>query len=293
MISDAFQTHLDSGATTLARAWAVERRDKEVLGFTDHDRDLSFDGLTFRAGAGMTARALAQSAGLSVDNSEAAGALSGGAITERDIRAGLYDGAGLRIWLVNWADVSQRVLQFRGRLGELRRRGAAFEAELRGLAEQLNTAQGVVYQRPCSAVLGDARCRFDLQTAGYTTDEHVGTVTERRIFRFAGMTEFAPAWFAAGTMTVLDGPAEGEIAVVKNDRFEGDERVIELWQALGGAIGPGERVRLEAGCDKAAETCRLKFDNFNNFRGFPHIPGEDWLVAYPVQGNGNDGGSLQ
>jgi uncharacterized phage protein (TIGR02218 family) len=39
---------------------------------------------------------------------------------------------------------------------------------------------------------------------------------------------------------------------------------------------------LEAGCDKRAETCRLKFANFLNFRGFPHVPGEDWLASYPT-----------
>jgi uncharacterized phage protein (TIGR02218 family) len=50
-------------------------------------------------------------------------------------------------------------------------------------------------------------------------------------------------------------------------------------------------VRIEAGCDRRAKTCRLKFANFDNFRGFPDIPGEDWLVSYPVRGKGNSGGS--
>jgi len=293
MISDAFQAHLNSGATTLARAWAVTRRDGTMLGFTDHDRDLAFEGITFRAGTGMSARALAQSSGLAVDNTEAAGALSDAGITEDDIRAGRYDGAGIRIWLVNWADVAMRRLQFAGELGELRRRGAAFEAELRGLSERLNTEQGFLYQRPCAAILGDARCRFDLATPGFTTERTVARVEGRRVFRFAGMQGFAAGWFAFGRLLVLEGPAAGEIAVIKNDRAEDGVRVIELWQALGGEIIAGARVRLEAGCDKALETCRLKFDNVHNFRGFPHLPGEDWLTSYPVQGGGNDGGSLQ
>ncbi len=44
-------------------------------------------------------------------------------------------------------------------------------------------------------------------------------------------------------------------------------------------------LRLEAGCDKRAVTCRYKFDNFVNFQGFPHIPGDDWLVAGPRGGS--------
>jgi hypothetical protein len=36
----------------------------------------------------------------------------------------------------------------------------------------------------------------------------------------------------------------------------------------------------------------LKFNNILNFQGFPHIPGEDWLMAYPSSAREMDGGSL-
>jgi uncharacterized phage protein (TIGR02218 family) len=52
-------------------------------------------------------------------------------------------------------------------------------------------------------------------------------------------------------------------------------------------------IRLEAGCDKRFETCRLKFANLLNFRGFPDIPGDDWLVSTPATGAQNAGGSLR
>ena len=57
-------------------------------------------------------------------------------------------------------------------------------------------------------------------------------------------------------------------------------------------IAEGDLVRLEAGCDKRTETCRLKFNNFLNFQGFPHVPGEDWLMGYPSENQPLDGGSL-
>lgn len=83
--------------TTRARAWRLQRADGLVLGFTDHDRDLTFDGTTFRAASGMTAKALAQATGLAVDNTEAVGALSDAGLTEADILAGHWDGAALTI----------------------------------------------------------------------------------------------------------------------------------------------------------------------------------------------------
>ena len=284
--------HLATGATSVCRAWAVVRRDGVVFGFTDHDRNLQFEGITFRADTGMTARALSQTTGLSVDNSEALGALSSAAVTEGDLIAGRFDGAEVRAWLVNWADVGQRVLQFRGAMGEIVRAGGAFRAELRGLSEAMNQAQGRAYQRGCAAILGDAGCRFDLARPGYAVELAAEAVAERRLFRFAAIGGFADRWFEKGRFAVLSGAAAGVVGLIKNDRIGDGGRTIELWERIGPAIATGDRLRLEAGCDKSAETCRAKFGNFVNFRGFPQIPGEDWLISYPVSAGVNDGGSL-
>jgi uncharacterized phage protein (TIGR02218 family) len=88
MSGEALYRHLEDGATTVCRAWMVRRTDGTLMGFTDHDRDLVVDGVPCRADTGMTARALQQTTGMSVDNSEAAGALSDAAIREEDILAG-------------------------------------------------------------------------------------------------------------------------------------------------------------------------------------------------------------
>ena len=170
VVSAELQAHLSTGITTVCRCWSVVRRDGEVFGFTDHDMALSFEGISFKADTGLTARALQQTSGLSVDNSEALGALSDLSITEADIAAGRFDGAEVRAWLVNWADLGQRALQFRGSIGELQRSGGAFQAELRGLTEALNQPQGRVYQKPCTAVLGDKDCRFAFDVPGYVAE---------------------------------------------------------------------------------------------------------------------------
>jgi len=73
----ALQEHLQEKLTSVARCWALTRRDGRVFGFTDHDRELSFDGIVFRADSGMTARVLEQVTGLAVDNTEAIGARAG------------------------------------------------------------------------------------------------------------------------------------------------------------------------------------------------------------------------
>jgi uncharacterized phage protein (TIGR02218 family) len=284
--------HLATGATTICQCWAVSRRDGVVLGFTDHDRDLAFEGIVFRAASGMTARALQTGTGLAVDNSEAVGALSDASVSEADLMAGRFDGAEVQNWIVNWQDVGQRLMQFRGTFGEVSRAGGAFRAELRGLSEGLNQVQGLAYQRACSAVLGDARCGVDLRRAGMALEAPIAARGAAGVYSVAAVAGFAEGWFQRGRAQVMTGAAAGLVGLVKFDQTEGLLRRMDLWVDFARAPAVGDVMRLEAGCDKLAATCRDKFGNFAKFRGFPHIPGEDWLTSYPVSGKSNDGGSL-
>jgi len=255
-----------------------------VLGFTDHDRELVVDGVACRADTGMTARALQQTTGLSVDNSEAFGALSAAAITEDDLTAGRFDGAEVQAYLVNWAAPQDFLLQFRGSLGEISRIDGSFKAELRGLTELLNRPQGMAYTPGCSAVLGDGQCRFDLTQPGYFAEATIDAVDDGRVFSFLNFASYDERWFEGGRFAAISGAADGLVGVVKIDRQEGMRRRIELWQSLRAPIAAGDTVLIHAGCDKSTTSCRIKFANFLNFRGFPHIPGEDWLASYPVPG---------
>lgn len=265
---------------TVARAWAVTRRDGLALGFTDHDQELRFQGLTFRPETGLSAKAIVQAAGLSVDNTEAIGALSDDAITEADLLAGRWDSAEVRLWDVDWTNPSLHQLIFRGHLGEVSRSGASFRAELRGLTEGLNTVQGRVYHPRCSADLGDGDCRMDLGRPGYHAETEILTEVDGARFRLIGLDGHDQHWFERGRLTVLSGAAAGLQAMVKSDlpHTKGG-REVELWTALGIRPAVGDRVRLVVGCDKTAATCRRKFGNFLNFRGFPHLPTEDWLIT--------------
>lgn len=289
---DDLLAHLGTGATTTCQCWSVARKDGVVVGFTDHDRDLSFEGITFKASSGMTARALQQGTGLAVDNTEAVGALSDASVSEADLLAGRYDGAEVENWLVNWQDVSQRIVQFRGSFGEVTRAEGAFRAELRGLSEALNQVQGLAYQRSCSAILGDARCRFDLETPGFVAETAILGLDGNGTYRIASQPAISNGWFERGRAVVLSGAAAGLVGLIKVDRETGPSRAVTLWVDLAVAPALGDLIRLEAGCDKLARTCQAKFNNFRNFRGFPHIPGEDWITSYPVSGKSNDGGSL-
>lgn len=289
---DDLLAHLAGGTTTTCRCWGVTRTDGAFLGFTDHDRDLSFDGQTYRAATGMSARALQMGTGLSVDNSEAMGALSSASISEADIAAGRFDGAEVLCWMVNWSDPAARMLLFRGNFGEVTRQAGAFSVELRGLTDALNQMGGQVYVRSCTAVLGDARCRFDLDQAGFSFEVPLAGRDALGRYLFDALPGTEERWFERGRISVVGGSAAGQVGLVKFDQTIDGLRTVELWSKFALDPEPGDLIRLEAGCDKANTTCKLKFNNFLNFRGFPLLPGEDWLTSYPVSSTVNDGGSL-
>ncbi|MEL6265516.1 MAG: DUF2163 domain-containing protein [Pseudomonadota bacterium] len=291
-IPEALQARLDSGCTTLCRCWQIERADGMVLGFTDHDRDLEFDGVVHAAASGLTASAAEQSAGLSIDSQTVEGALSAASITEADLDLGRYDRAAVRQYLVDWRDVAVRVVTGAGTIGRVTRRGHAFEAEVVGLSEVLNRPVGRAFLRTCDLALGSAACGVDLADPAWSGEGTVVAVEDGLRLRASGLGAFAAGLFEGGGLAWLDGGAAGVEGSVRHHARSGGETVIETWSGVPEAVVAGDRFRVSAGCDKRLETCRDRFANLMAFRGFPHLPGDDWVTGYADNGGGHDGGSL-
>ena len=288
-ISAGLLAHLASGATTLCHCWRVVRRDGLVLGFTDHDLDLAIAGTLYAARTGLDAAQAETSLGFAVGGTEIAGAFVAQMLVEADLGNGLYDGATVEIWLVNWADATQRLLLDIGTLGQVRRSEYAFTAEVRTLAHEFEQERGRLYQAGCAADLGDARCRFALVGAAYIASRTV-SATDGRIGFSASLSAYAPAWFTGGKLAWVSGANAGAQAEVKQHAASG---LLTLWTAMAQPIAVGDSFTVSAGCDKSFMTCQNKFANQVNFRGFPHMPGNDHVLAYPAQGDpALDGGSL-
>jgi uncharacterized phage protein (TIGR02218 family) len=290
-ISTDLQSHLDSGTTTLCRCWKIVRGDGAIQGFTDHDGAVTFDALVYEAVSGFTASEVQSTLGLAVDNLTVLGALSTDTLNDADLAAGLYDNAAIEIWRVNWSAPEQRVLMRKGSLGEVKRGKAAFQAEVRGLAHFLNQPVGRAYGYSCDADLGDARCTIDLTLPLY---RGVGTVTallDQRRFTVSGLDAFADQWFSGGKLVWSSGANAGRAMEVKRHGAAAGLVTLELWQAMSEALAIGDAFVVTAGCDKQFSTCKAKFANAVNFRGFAYMPGNDAVTAYPTKDQTLDGGS--
>ncbi|BCM87089.1 DUF2163 domain-containing protein [Methylobacterium indicum] len=291
-LSPSLAASLASGVTTLCQCWIVTRTDGLRLGFTDHDEDLVVDGVTCSAESGATGTAVEQGTGLAADSLEIVGALTSGRLAESELARGLFDGAAVAVWRVDWASPADRVLILSGTVGEVSRGPTAFTAEVRGLADRLNQPRGRVYQRSCDALLGDARCGIDAGAAAIRGAGTVATVRSARSVTASGLSAYVSRWFEAGRLVWTSGANAGAAVEVRAHGLAGGLASLDLWEPMPAPINPGDTFQVVAGCDKSLASCRDKFANVLNFRGFPDLPGNDYAVAYAVQGADNDGGRL-
>src|SRR6266496_2009599 len=158
-VSSQLATHLKLDSATLARLWKIVRKDSVTLAFTDHDQDLTFESVLYVAMGGFTATAVQHKADNSPDNMEVTGFLDSDAISETDLRAKLYDFCDVELRVVNWADLTMGCLKLiKGSLGNVTMVNGQFNAEIRGLNQQLTTLIGDTYGPVCRVDLFSTQC---------------------------------------------------------------------------------------------------------------------------------------
>lgn len=266
----ALAAHYATGGTTLATLWRVQRKDGSVFAFTDHDVAIRFGGITYSPSSAFDASAISTRSELNVDNLEVIGLIDDAGITEDDIEAGKWDGASVWIRRVNWRDLSMGAEILRvGEIGGIQRRSGQYVAEMRGLMQKLQTNVGRVITPTCDATLGDARCGVNLEALRVSAV--VTTATSRRLLTASGLAQ-AAGYFDRGDVTFVDGLNAGVRMEIKQHTASG---VLALQLALPYPLTPGDAFTVVPGCDKLKSTCKTKFSNVVNFRGFSFVPGQD------------------
>lgn len=297
-LSPAFQAHLDTGTTTIATCWKITLRNGAVLGFTDHDRAMVFDGVSFEPESGLAGTEVKTTLGFAISTQEVDGLLDSARITEPDIRAGHWSNAEVVEYLVDWSDVSIRETRRTSSIGRIQHGGQGFAAELRGLAHALTPAGGRFYKPTCDAEFGDSRCGLDLTDNRYKGS---GTVNATdgglHIFPVSLTTASGndtEGLFTGGKLTFTSGANIGLTFDIKAHIGSGGEAHLVLEGPTPFGINVADSFDATVGCPKLAEACFRLFDNMLNFRGFNRMPGNDrsMLQVDPEDEYGNDGSSL-
>lgn len=274
-ISSGLAAHLAGEVTTLAYLVKLTRRDGFVLAVTlDHDEDIVFGGVTYKAAFGGTPSVVETSSALNVDNMTAQVALMLLGVQEKDIAAGLWDGCDVRVMRVNWADLSQGAENIkRATFGEISVGRGIANYEMRGITQHLQQTLGDLVTPACNADFGDARCGMSIGVYTVTGTAGAGN----------GWTIFVPdrtepdGYYTGGKITFLSGANANLSQEVKSY----SPGVVNLQEPFPYPFAEGDRYALLAGCDKSADTCQNKFGNIVRFRGFPKVPGDDQVWKSP------------
>lgn len=259
---------------TAAAFWRIDRRDGVTLGFTTHDADLWFDGLLHRAAPGMVPSSIRKSAGFEADSAEVRGTLTHEAISAEDLAEGRFDGAFVRIGLVDW-ETRERTTLYTGTIGAVSQEDGTFSAELASRKEELARDPVPRTSPSCRASFCGPGCNLDPQR--FTREVSIAAVDAEDTSLLLGTTVDL-ALFAGGSLRWLEGPYAG--MTMKIAGWTGDR--LTLGDPLDRQPPPGTRAFLREGCNHTLGTCGTRFGNAANFRGEPFLPGNDLLTRYPA-----------
>ena len=258
--------------TSLALCWRVERRDGAGFGLTSHDTALRIGAIDYVAEPGMLPAAIERGLGLGESDGEIAGAITSAALAEADLVLGRWDGARVSLATVDWEDPDADSLTLiGGEIGEVRIEDTEFKAGLRGAAAKLSRSVCPETSSECRAELGDKQCRIDL--SGRVRRCVVSAIDAGELV----LDQVISPGFLGGRTRFLSGENCGLASVTV--ATAGNR--IALRDTMRGTIAIGDRIELREGCDKRFATCCVRFDNGVNFRGEPHLPGNDLLTRYP------------
>lgn len=273
--------------TYMSECIKITRRDGVVFRFTAHDVPLTIkepDGYyqQYESANAFTLTNLETSNGLAISNMDIDGMIDDDAITEEELRLGLFDNARVDLYLAYWMDRTVKVLPLRASwIGEIQAENNKFKVDLRGIAGKLAQMFTKVTALECRYDFADAKCGISAasQEESYTVQSIVSTDTfEVPIVKFDNFYQWGKCTFVTGSNAGM----EMEVLRQWQDR-------VQLFLPPAYPLQVGDTVRLIAGCNKTFPTCCSRFNNGRRFGGEPYLAGSDMLTRYPnrddAQGN--------
>lgn len=279
-ITSALASAIGNRTTTLAtcfkltlRAGTSTQAGASALYFTDHDQNLVFSAITYKAANSYERTATQTTEGLSVPTQELTGIVITSVITEADLREGCLDDARIETFLVDWTRPDQgRLMLRKGWLGEVTINEDGYKAELRGMTYKLQ--QNIVEKcsQTCRYTFGDARCTASVAiitcvvqsviTNGIYTAGASSLTLSNTVDRYAG-----------GLVTWLSGANLNRKQEVR--QWDGTDK-FQLFLKMADNITVGDIFKVTSGCNKTTSSslgCE-SHANILNYGGEPHVRGD-------------------
>lgn len=238
---------------------------------------------TYKAGGYIPSEYSYSSDG-SVQKLDISGLAQNGFFDSKLVKNNFYEGAEIFISICNYKDLTKRVSLSRGFIGnfEIDSNGK-FTCEYRGFSQKMNNSTAKLYSYDCRAELFDNQCK--VIEGNYVElgiiDEKVDNIT----YKISGLSNDAD-YYIGGKVVITSGEAK-QLTVQVRDAKKIDENTIQIEFIKSISISPktGDSLNIRPGCDKTLSTCISKFNNKENFRGEPFVPGDN---VFNILGDGQN-----
>lgn len=287
----ALMDHYQQTAVTVCQLLRIRTKTGQVYGFTDLDIDVRYDpsivdpggtgdnwGMVNHAAlnGGFSLARLDAAADLSVDNSEVSILPGDASVTVEQLMAGFLDSADVRIYRVNYMDLSMgHECVAVGNLGDTRVTNGFGTLEYRSLTDQLKEPMADLWSKTCPHVFGGPECPKGFTWAAGT----VTAVDDDEPARIFGSGVSASTdQYKFGIVQWLTGKNAGKEMEV--DQNTGGTFALSL--ELSYRIELGDTFRVREDCSKvyddSAHGCIHHWGESDRnlyFGGFPDIPTAD------------------
>lgn len=285
---------------------------------TSLDRDVEFEGMTFRAATGFDSSATVATSDLGVDNAEASTLQPvfpvPGGITREMVDRGDLDNVRFEVHWVDYEDVAAgSVLWSAGQLGEVQLTpGGLVKLELRSWSQLLRQKSVVqLYSRRCRADFGSGPigsgwlkeerfpCNYDLDENEEWVQAEVIAVGDETVreFTIKALDEDVPlaatdAYYAPGLFVFTAGDNAGQSPEIEANTPGTSMGVpfqaITLLMTTRNPIKVGDRGRIRRGCSKtwSGHNSCTTYANKQWFRGEKDIPVGDSVSLNVPRGTG-------
>lgn len=286
--------HLQGKVLTTALLFTISRTDGVTLGLTTANVPLTYapTGQTYDPLDSAAASQLRQTATTGVDNVTVAGVLRSTEITDGDLLAGRYDGAGISIDLVNYQEhpLVSKTNMVTGTLGEVTFADGQYQAEFRSLSARLQQKMGNLTSATCrvrqlfdttNCFVGGSSYYGDFIPANFRYNSvPVVSVPSQQTINFTAPGGTGTGSFDYGSCQFTTGANAGIFLEIKNSFLQGAAMQITFVSPWVFPVNVGDTAFLEQGCDRNFKTCVNKFKNGPNHQAEVYLPGNDRVLRW-------------
>lgn len=262
--------YLKKDLTTITTCWRITLSNGELISFTEHDKDITINGIEYKSDMLISSTAMESRSGLIPNNLDIE--LSLPLIDPCKTDGSDYEEASVEVELIDFANTSNIPIQiFCGYITSTTITTSSLKATIQSYSDKLNNTIGEVYSPLCRADFCDFKCKLSEDSFSfiYSITKIIDKITffsEEAIAIENGLLNY-------GKIKIIEGVNLGMTFDIK----ENINGIIIITTPPIQDFSVGSRYKVTMGCDKKFETCINRFNNAINFRGEPNIPGYDEL----------------